>query len=690
MRFLMVLLALVLAGCSDAPEGNEPPAFRNFVETGDLDALRERGVVRLLAPRFDDDPALPRDGLPMARYQELAEHFVRVLGLEPQWIRVDDYGALIDALEDGRGDIIVTNLSHTRSRAERVAFTVPVQVVDEVLVLPEALAGATLDSLGALQLAVPADTAYAETAARLAEDNDAITVQLLPGDVPDAEQIDGVAAGQWPATILDSNLADALLPHAVGVVRGPVVRADREIAWALRPQSTELRRRLNEFITATEISRSRQQRQLRSWNDIKQSGVLRVITGNSAVSYFLWRGELMGFDYELIRLFAEQHGLRVSVVVRDGPEAQYQALQAGYGDVIAASLTRTPEREQRGWQFSRPYLKITEQVLARTDTPLLSSPSALAGKTVVANPQHSYMETLLALQEQGTAVRIKPVPGAPSELLVNAVANGEYDYTVADSHLAALEEVLRDDVHVVLDLGDEKSVAWVTRDDQRALQDKLDGFIRKAYRGLDYNLLFNRYFREPSQMARHQAFRVEPGKPVSPYDELVRELAQDTDFDWRLLIAQMYQESRFNPEARSFAGAVGLMQVLPRTARQFDIHGDLTDPETNIRAGLEFLQWLEHRFPARLPLDERIYFSLAAYNAGHGHVQDARRLARQLGKNPDLWFGHVEQAMLLLSKPEYASKARYGYVRGTEPVRYVREIRERYVGYLHAKGATAD
>ena len=682
-------LTLGLAGCSDSEkvQAVSPDEFRNYTETGDLEAIQRRGLVRLLAPRFDDDPALPRDGLPLDRYREIAESFVRVLGMEPQWVLVDGYDEILPALEEGRGDIVVTNLTRTDARAERVGFSVPVRIVNEVLVVPPDRADLDLAAVEGLSIAVPPDTSYAETAAALVEANPGITVQEVPADTPDVELVDGVAAGTYQAAIIDSNLAEVLVKHARGAVIGPVVAADREIAWATRSDSVELRRRLNEFLTATQVALSRQKRVLRSWAEIRESGVLRVITSNSPSSYFLWRGELMGFDYDLMRRFADKHGLRVAVVVRNEPEDMKAALDDGVGDVIAASMTRTRGREDAGWKFSSRYLLVTEKLLARHPSKPLEGVEALAGKTVAVNPQHSYMETLLALQAAGIDVAIKEMPGSTTEMLVQGLADGEHDYVMADSHMAALEITLRDDIQEVLDFGEQKKIAWVLRDDQTALTNALNAFIRKEYRGLHYNVLFKRYFSEPKTIARYNDFRVEAGKPVSPYDDLVRELSFDTDFDWRLLVSQMYQESRFDPDARSFAGALGLMQVLPRTARQFGITGDLHDPRTNIRAALAFQEWLEERFPARLPLEERLYFTLAAYNAGHGHVHDARRLARQLGKNPDKWFGEVEQAMLLLSRPEYARKARYGYVRGTEPVRYVREIRERYLGYLQVKGA---
>lgn len=267
---------------------------------------------------------------------------------------------------------------------------------------------------------------------------------------------------------------------------------------------------------------------------------------------------------------------------------------------------------------------------------------------------------------------------------MDAVAAGEYDLTLVDSHLVAMETTFRDDLIVALDLDEEKEIGWVVRENQPKLLAELNRFIGKHYRGLHYNVTWNKYFAEPKFISQYRAQRLEPGKPISPWDDLVRQHSSEQILDWRLLVSQMYQESRFDPKAKSHAGALGLMQVMPRTAAQFG-YRNLYEPETNIAASLAFIDWLNDRFPDSLPLEERIYFSLAAYNAGHAHVHDARRLARKLGKNPDKWFGHVEEAMLLLSRPEYYRHARFGYVRGSEPVNYVREIRERYIGYLNAK-----
>ena len=167
---------------------------------------------------------------------------------------------------------------------------------------------------------------------------------------------------------------------------------------------------------------------------------------------------------------------------------------------------------------------------------------------------------------------------------------------------------------------------------------------------------------------------------LSPYDEMIRRYADQYQFDWRLLAAQIYQESRFDPTAQSWSGAQGLMQILPQTARAVGLV-DIQDTETGLHAGVKYMAWLRQSLGDNLAVDDQLWFSLAAYNAGIGHVRDARALARRLGKNPDQWFDHVEQAMLLLGTRKYAKKARHGYVRGIEPVQYVSTIRSRYQAY---------
>ncbi|MDE2699360.1 MAG: transglycosylase SLT domain-containing protein [Gemmatimonadota bacterium] len=174
---------------------------------------------------------------------------------------------------------------------------------------------------------------------------------------------------------------------------------------------------------------------------------------------------------------------------------------------------------------------------------------------------------------------------------------------------------------------------------------------------------------------------------LSPYDALTKKYASQYGQDWRLITAQMYQESRFDPEAVSWVGAQGLMQVMPSTGEQLGFT-DLHDPQESIHAGVKYMRQLINRFDHNLPMEVRIRFALASYNAGYGHVLDARRLAREMGWDSNRWFGNVEKAMRLLSQPDYYERARYGFCRGGQPVHYVENIQNFYDAYVEILNTT--
>ena len=300
----------------------------------------------------------------------------------------------------------------------------------------------------------------------------------------------------------------------------------------------------------------------------------------------------------------------------------FDALQTGAGDVIAGAMTITERRKAEGWRFSNRYLEVHEQIIGDADDEPFESVQELAGRTVVVAPDSAFMDTLEELREQGIDVRIEPREGATTEMLIQDVVDGAIDLTVADSHVAALESTYREDLRPLWTLEGSRDIAWVLRDDQDRLVEKLNAYINRNYRGPFYNVSFNRYFKESKTIRIHEEYRVEAGKEISPYDDLAKEYALKYGFDWRLLVSQMYQESKFNPDAVSFAGAQGLMQVMPATARwtarkigMTDFTpGQINDRETNITIGTNYLKLALDDF------DDSMALAAAAYNAGPGRV----------------------------------------------------------------------
>lgn len=653
----------------------QSPQVLAYVSKQDLPAIKERGVIRFVAPRFDGSQSLLREGIPMKTYQDLADAYAESLGLSAQWVYVDGFSELLPTIEDGKADVVITNMTITKERAAKWLFTRPLTYVSEIIV-----SAAPMSDLEEIEsIAVPAGTAYVESLKNQLGDN--FPVQLLPSTMSDTDVLEAISDGSIEASVLDSNVANVLLPEYPTVHLGPVVSNQRPIAWALRKTNPLLSQSINTFLSAHHVRDSYNQAALRDWDQIVESGRLRMVTTNNPASYFMWKGELMGFDYDLIEKFARDNKLHLSVILEDSLADAIEAVKNGEGDFIAASMSVSESRKAAGLVFSHPYLKLDEMLLHTN--PEWNELSDVSAAVAGINPTTSFTETLEYLSSLAGEIQVKEYPDHSTEELIQGLVQGEFDIAFADGHLAMLELTYRDDLQVIPIPDRQAHIAWGLRADQPFLQEKLDTFAEQEYRGLFYNVTFNKYFKNERNKLRHKDHRIDQASGLSPYDDLVQTLSKEFSFDWRMVTAQMYQESRFDPEAVSFAGALGLMQVMPRTGKEFG-YTELSKPEVGLRAGLDYLRWLEDRFRDDLAFEERIYFVLASYNAGAGHVRDARRLADNLGLDKNKWFGHTERAMLLLSKPEHYKNARFGYVRGSEPVNYVREIRQRYLAYIDA------
>jgi len=251
------------------------------------------------------------------------------------------------------------------------------------------------------------------------------------------------------------------------------------------------------------------------------------------------------------------------------------------------------------------------------------------------------------------------------------------------SNAAATQLAWRQDVRVLFSRGDPLPLAWALRPGNPELLAAVDAYLTDPKRTSERVTIRKRYFENQSRMRSQGKARVAGDGKISPYDELVRRWANHYGYDWRLISAQMFQESGFDPKATSWVGAFGLMQLMPATADQMNVAG-WKEAAGNVQAGVKYLAWVRDRFSGDVPERERRWMALAAYNAGIGHVTDARALARDEGLDPNRWFGHVEKAMLLKMDPEYHRKTRFGFCRCTEPVEYVSRIRELYRAYSQA------
>ena len=622
-------------------------------------------------------------------YRALVSRFAEQHFLDVRWVEVDRWDALVPSLVAGKGDFIAADITVTEQRKKKLAFTVPAHRTSEHIVVREGDRIESLRDLAGRQITLRERSSFWQVVQQARRTYPNIEVRLVTENTAPERLLLGVADGRLDLAAVDvenSAQLEADWP-TLRVLSRPFM--SDAVAWAVNPQAPNLLRELDRFLSIEHLASVAVGERYGDLPEMKRHGVLRVITRNNAATFFLWRGEQMGFEYELLREFANRHDLHVEVVIAPQHASLFEMLERGAGDIAAASLPVDVPPRASNVVMTRPFNYVYDHLVARHDDGSILGFDDLNARTVTVRRSSTHWRTLERFRDAGLKVDIATAPeDAETETLIAAVGEGRLDLTVAASHVLDIELGHRSDVRKAFTLRGPVPLGWAVRRDNPELLAALNTFLEKEYRGLFFNVVYQKYFENPVRMQRHRKDRVdhEQAEGLSPYDAIVKREAAAHGFDWPLVVAQMYQESRFNPKARSPAGAIGLMQMLPRTAREFGVR-KLRDPEQSVRAGVAYLSWLHSRFEPDLTVKDRIWFALAAYNAGYGHVTDARRLASgQLGLDPNRWFDNVEEAMRLLSKRSYYRNTVHGYVRGYEVVKYVREIRERYRSYLQATG----
>jgi membrane-bound lytic murein transglycosylase F len=683
-RTLYALLVTIGLGSCSGERDFTPAVERLDLERGDLPTLVERGRIRILSPPPASASGLPRQPHYVALEKRLVEAFVRSQGLDPQWVWVEEHDDLIPALVEGRGDIIAANLTVTPARAEQIAFSNPLKTVRERIVTLDSAPIESREDLSGREITVRRSSAFHETLEGI-EGSD-FTISAAPEDLTTEQILHRVARGGYGATVADDILIDEVSAYQPNLRAGLVVAEGRRLAWGIRRENTELLAAVNDFVGQYNPDTDRNDIFTGDLDGINERRVLRVLTRNNAAAYFVWHGEIMGFEHDLAKAFADSLGVQVEFIVVPTRFGLLSWLLQGRGDMVAAGLTATEEREQMSVAFSRPTAWVREVVVARPADSALQTPADLSGRTLVVRRASTYWNTAQRLKNAGIDVDIVVAhENMETEEIIAGVAAGEYDLTISDSDILEIELTWRDDIVGLFPVSDSVPLGWMVRESGEQLKAAMDAFLRREYRGLFYNMTRDKYFGNVRAVRTRASQRVSRTGVISRYDDIVRRYADRYGFDWLMITSQMFQESRFNPNAESFAGAVGLMQMLPKTARGFGFDS-LTVPEHSIRAGTYYLRHLYELTDDAATPEDRLWFALASYNAGYGHVGDARRLTAELGGDPNVWFGGVDEVMPLLAKREYHSRTRYGYCRCMEPVLYIRRIRDRHQAYSDALG----
>jgi len=403
---------------------------------------------------------------------------------------------------------------------------------------------------------------------------------------------------------------------------------------------------------------------------------LVVLTRNAPTTWYEDREGYAGPEYDLVKSFAAFKKIKVRFVVLDSISEILEAIKEGRGDIAAAGLTRTPARLSQGLNFAPVYQQVRQQVVCRRNNGGIPRKLAdLPGKRIAAVANSSYEELLIELQRQYPELKWRSESGYDTEQLMQQVWLRKLDCTIADSNIVSITRRYYPELVVAFDIGSTQDLSWVIADDSAYLSADLQKWLSKLIDDGELGIIMERYFGhvdvfdyvDMSKYVRRIKSRL-PG-----YQKNFENAAKNSGLPWTLLAAQAYQESHWNPRAKSPTGVRGMMMLTLNTAKSLGVTSRL-DPVQSIEGGARYLQRMLKRIPQSVREQDRLWYALAAYNIGFGHLRDARTLALRLGRNPDLWLD-LKEVLPLLSQKKYYKTLRYGYARGTEPVRYVQRIR---------------
>jgi membrane-bound lytic murein transglycosylase F len=484
---------------STKPPG-QAAGFTNYQELGDLEALKKRGIIRFTSFATPLGNQFPRSAIVTQSHNELADAFAKRLGLEAVWVDADSPRHAIELVHTGQADIIADNLTDTEARRDQLDFSKPLFQIEQKLVTGKKSSDIAdpqkLHELRALKLFILEGTTHVDSAIRLIEEfpEIEITVREVPYNDDLDKLMDLVGEYSDGATILDSNEAEGMRQYRDDVHIGVNVSERENIAWGMRKDSPKLRLVLNNFITAR-VVRAEKPR-ISNWAQIKESKVLRLITANGPTYFYLWKGVLMGFDYDLAKAFAEQHDLELQVIVKPEDVELIQWLKEGRGDIAGASTTITEERKEKGVAFTTPYLEMAEQIVSNKKKPTINSLEDLNGRTLTLRAFSSFIESAKVLRRSGIDVKVEVAePEVSYQQIVNMIADGQLDATILDAHAAQIESSLRPDLQTGMIISDPRPQGWMVLPQNTELLKQLNKFISQYRKSKSYQNKLDAYFK---------------------------------------------------------------------------------------------------------------------------------------------------------------------------------------------------
>ena len=411
---------------------------------------------------------------------------------------------------------------------------------------------------------------------------------------------------------------------------------------------------------------------------IKASGELRVATRNSGTTLYEGSEGLTGFEYDLVQLFADELKVKAHFIIPESFDDLLPTVTNGEAHLAAAGLTVTPERESE-IRFGPSYQEITQQVIYRSGSKRPRKIEDLLGKDLHVLAGSSHEEELLRLKEEYPVLDWVSHSDLESAELMQMVQDREIAFTIADSNEFAVTRRFMPHIKIAFDLTSPQPLAWaMAHAEDASLYQAMEGFFNRIREDGTLSQLIERHYGHIGRLnfVELRTFVKHFENRLPKYREFFLEAEKITGIDWRMLAAIGYQESHWNPKAKSPTGVRGIMMLTLATAKHMKIESRL-DPKQSIIGGAKYLRFIEKKLPERIAEPDRLWLTLAGYNVGFGHLEDARILTEHLGDDPDKW-AEVKQHLPKLSLKKWYKSLKRGYARGKEPVNYVDNIRAYY------------
>ena len=412
---------------------------------------------------------------------------------------------------------------------------------------------------------------------------------------------------------------------------------------------------------------------------VKEAGALRVVTRNSPATYFEDRNGETGFEYELVKRFADDLGVELKIETADNLDEMFNQLGQPDGPVLAAAGLVSSEQRLQQAKFSHPYLEVTPQIIYRNGQSRPTTAAGLVGKRITVLKGSSHAEQLAELKKQYPGIEYDESDAVEVVDLLRMVDEGQIDLTLVDSNEVAMNQVYFPNVRVAFDLGDARSQRWaVAAGEDNSLLNEINAYLDKVEKNGTLQRLKDRYYGHVDVLGYVGAytFAQHLQQRLPKYEKFFKDAAKKEQIDWRLLAAMGYQESLWQPTVTSKTGVRGLMMLTQNTAQAMGVSNRL-DAKQSIMGGAKYLALIKSELDDDIEEPDRTWFALAAYNVGGGHLEDARKLAKKEGLNPNKWLD-VKKMLPRLAQKQWYSKTRYGYARGGEPVHFVANIRRYY------------